>query len=881
VDSDFFAFQGGLNQVDPPLAIKPGYIIASRNYEPAIRGGYERVSGYERYDGRTAPSDAGYWVQNYDAATAVPAISDTVTGASSAATGHVLAVVETQAVTHINRALRSNDLTNASWTKLNASLSTDAMTNPLGTQTRTIIDDGANASHEVRQIIAKSAATQTWRTTWWVRADTIERVRIAVEDSAGGTNGAWASFNLTAGGVIATGVAGSGITVISQELTDLGGGWRRVAITASVDAGIANVQARLNLINELGAVTYAGIGKQLFFAGAQLELSPSADSSVFVLTDAEIRGNGTGYYVIGLVTGTFADNEDLDVSAVTQSRANGSASVNAAATDALDAEYRVLAREDARADITAVPGSGRVLGVVVYDGVVYAFRNNVGGTAAVMHKATTSGWTAIPASRKLRFTAGLAAGIVEGNTVTGLTSSATGVVRRVVVQSGTFAGDNAVGFLIVTGVTGAFVNAESLRVAGTTRATSNGADAAQTLAPNGHYEFRVHNFYGHTKSKRLYGVDGVNYAFEYQSGAEEFFCQIETGMTTDAPTHLAVHRDRLYLAFQGGSLQRSGNGDPAVWTVAAGAAELALGEEIVGLLEEVGQSLFVFGRNRTKYLAGSPPNEILENFATETGAIEWTVQRIAQGIYLDDIGITGLAVTDRFGNYISNSLSQLIQPLLQQLRQKAISSCIVREKGRYRLFFDDNQFISVAFNGTKLVGMTACDYGLAVRTVFSGEDAAGKEMIVFGADSGYVYQAERGTSFDGEPIEAFARLAFHFSGSPNLNKHYRRAQFNITCAGPTTMRIGVDYSFADPSAGQEPIKDLALAGGGAFWNLFNWNQANWGTPLVPAAIVDLNGEGLNMSFLFAHSSAEENAHRLDGVNLQWSRRRVNRGTTYG
>jgi hypothetical protein len=652
-------------------------------------------------------------------------------------------------------------------------------------------------------------------------------------------------------------------------------------VTATVDSGVANVRSRLRLVDELSQVTYAGIGKRVYFAGTHLELSPVADSSVFVLTDAELRGNGSGYYVLGRVTGTFADNEDLDVSAVTQSRANGVASVNAAPTDALDDAYSALARDDARTAIGVVPGSGRVLGVVIYEGVVYAFRNNSGGTAAVMHKATASGWVAVTLSRKLRFTAGLAAGIAEGDTVTGLTSSATGVVRRIVVQSGTFAGDNAVGFLILSGVTGAFVNAESLRVAGTTRATSNGADAAQTLAPGGRYEFRLHNFYGHTKSKRLYGVDGANKAFEYQSGGSEFFCQIETGMTTDTPTHLAVHRDRLYLAFQGGSLQRSGNGDPAVWTVAAGAAELGLGEEIVGLLEEVGASLFIFGRNRTKFLSGSPPNEVMENFATETGAIEWTVQRIAQGVYLDDIGITGLAVTDRFGNYISNSLSELIQPLLEQLRQKAISSCIVKTKSRYRLFFNDNQFLSIAFRGTKVVGMTQCDYGMPVRCVFSGEDAAGKEMIVFGGDNGYVYQAERGTSFDGEVINAFARLAFHFSGTPTRNKHYRRAQFNITCQGPTTLRIGIDYSFADPNVGQDPIKDLALPGGGAFWNLFNWNEANWGTALVPSAVVDLEGEGQNMSFLFSHSSATENSHRLDGVNLQWSMRRLNRGTTYG
>jgi hypothetical protein len=168
-----------------------------------------------------------------------------------------------------------------------------------------------------------------------------------------------------------------------------------------------------------------------------------------------------------------------------------------------------------------------------------------------------------------------------------------------------------------------------------------------------------------------------------------------------------------------------------------------------------------------------------------------------------------------------------------------------------------------------------------VRCIFSGEGASGKEMIVFGSDDGYVYHDERGTSFDGEEISAFMRLAFHFSKTPTRNKHYRRAQFNVNCKGPTTLKIGVDYSFSDPGVPGDPVKELVLPGGGAFWNLFNWNQAKWGTALVAPAIVDLEGEGLNMSFLFSHKSTTEQSHRIDGVTLHWSMRRLNRGTTYG
>lgn len=59
--SDLFAFEGGLNLVDPPLVVKPGHLIGAKNYEPGVRGGYSRVDGYERFDGRPSPTRADYW----------------------------------------------------------------------------------------------------------------------------------------------------------------------------------------------------------------------------------------------------------------------------------------------------------------------------------------------------------------------------------------------------------------------------------------------------------------------------------------------------------------------------------------------------------------------------------------------------------------------------------------------------------------------------------------------------------------------------------------------------------------------------------------------------------------------------------------------------
>jgi len=71
------------------------------------------------------------------------------------------------------------------------------------------------------------------------------------------------------------------------------------------------------------------------------------------------------------------------------------------------------------------------------------------------------------------FTAGQSEGPIKvGDTVTGANSSATGVVTEVVVTSGTWAGDDAAGYLLVKTKTGTFQNNEPLQVGGITMATT-------------------------------------------------------------------------------------------------------------------------------------------------------------------------------------------------------------------------------------------------------------------------------------------------------------------------------------------------------------------------------------------------------------------------
>ncbi|MEO0504441.1 MAG: hypothetical protein AAFZ14_14025, partial [Pseudomonadota bacterium] len=166
-------------------------------------------------------------------------------------------------------------------------------------------------------------------------------------------------------------------------------------------------------------------------------------------------GDAAGYLVLVRLAGgnttAFEDGEELNSGELT---ANGTDVVEAASTDTLDKTYQNATTAFLRAKIAAVPGSGPVRGVVTYLGTSYAIRDNLGATAGVMHRATTSGWQAIAMGNILRFDAGTVE-FAEGEVVTGGTSGATATLSRFIYQDGAFDG-SATGYMNLTNVSGTF-----------------------------------------------------------------------------------------------------------------------------------------------------------------------------------------------------------------------------------------------------------------------------------------------------------------------------------------------------------------------------------------------------------------------------------------
>jgi len=100
----YFPFNGGLDVVTPALSVDPGFALAMVNYEPWFNGGYRRVDGYERFDGRAKPSDAtfsGATMSSFAGLTIGTSTGSFGTGSVSGATAQIVEAVTVTGTNYI------------------------------------------------------------------------------------------------------------------------------------------------------------------------------------------------------------------------------------------------------------------------------------------------------------------------------------------------------------------------------------------------------------------------------------------------------------------------------------------------------------------------------------------------------------------------------------------------------------------------------------------------------------------------------------------------------------------------------------------------------------------------------------------------------------
>ncbi len=595
---------------------------------------------------------------------------------------------------------------------------------------------------------------------------------------------------------------------------------------------------------------------------------------------------GAYYMAVTLVTGTFDYTNAITTPGPV---AIGNAILNTATVSALqNAQYTALAADVYRALIGAVPGSGPVLDVIkmIFASVdyVYAFRANAGNTAVNIYKNSATGWTLVPLFNTVHFTVGGTATAVDGDVLT--QGGVTATVKRVMWQSGSWTG-TAVGDLVVVNPTGGNFAAGAATLAGSgATVTLAGAQVPITILPGGKYEHVKCNFSGQLVTRRIYGCDGVNKAFEFDGTT---YAPISTGLAptrTDAPNHIAFHKNFLFISY-GSSILYPGAGTPFKWLAVDGGGEIATGDSVNAMITLPGSqstsTLSVFLGTNTAFLYGEDPTTFnLRVFNTGTGGMAKSAQNLFDTLVFDNLGVITLRTTLNWGNFLSTSLTKNILPFIIQERTKLTCSSVSRDKSEYRVFFSDGYGLWITVVNQQYMGASVVLFPNAVNCVDEDDDSNGNEVTVFGSNDGlgYVYKMDSGTSFDGANINAHITLAWDQLRSPEVLKRFRAASIEIQGTGYAAIKFGYQLGYGSSAIGQ-PADTSYTTGfsGSSNWDSgITWDAGFiWDGQTLSPTRVDVTGTAENIQVTLSSTTNYMPAFQINSIIHHYTLRRGLRG----
>lgn len=589
------------------------------------------------------------------------------------------------------------------------------------------------------------------------------------------------------------------------------------------------------------------------------------------------------------------------------------------------AQYKALAAGVYRALIGAVPGTAtkNVLGVVgmIIGGAdqKYAFRETAGNV--LLYKATNAGWVLVPYFNLISFVSGgstLPVGptdpgyiIPAGATVTvdaplsiqspgglivrgtlivvpsgtdtipldgeTLTQGAvTAIIKRVMTQSGSWSG-TATGQFVITNPSGGNFVAGAATTSGGATLILSGVQTAITMAPGGRFEFTKCNFSGQAATRRIYGCDGVNPCFEFDG---ETLAPIKTGLAPDAPTHITNHKSYLFIS-QGSSILHPGPGLPFKWSAIDGGGEIACGDTVNGMITLPGSqttaTLGVFLRGNTAFLYGTDPSTFnFVTFNTGVGALAYSAQNLFDTFILDDLGVVTLKTTLNYGNFLPSTLTRNILPFIQRERENLTTSSVNREKAQYRLFFSDGYALYCTVINQQYLGAMPVLFPNPVLCCDETDLVGGGIAGYFASNDGqgYVYELDKGTSFDGADINGWITCAWDAVKSPRVLKRFRAASIEVQGSGYAEISYGYQLAYGSPQTEQpSPIGTPLNLSRVPYWDSFIWDNFEWdGLNLMPSD-VDETGTGENIQVMITSGTNYIPAFTLNSVIHHFTPRR--------
>ena len=461
--------------------------------------------------------------------------------------------------------------------------------------------------------------------------------------------------------------------------------------------------------------------------------------------------------------------------------------------------YDDEAREATRIAVLEVPGEDPVLGCIYYNDTVYAFRNSAAaGPTAKMYKSSATGWVEI-------------------------------------VQP--------VGY---------------------------------EFERDGVFKFSKYRFQGYNNNDEVLIItDGVSIPRVFDGTT------ITPMTSTELPDNQTVspkyafisgtYNNRLFLGYREGSVVFSNVGNPTSYSsIIGGSGELFLGDELTNITSSPGNALALTCRNFIKILKDVEMSSsyvwsvALETFSDNRGAIANTAQSLLGDVYFaDDEGITSLSAADTYGDFQVSVISNNVQNSFLDNKDLITDTLVDRSSNQYRLYFSDGEGFYFTFGSDKKVkGVTKIRYPVPVLSVTSGEDSSGNLRKFFTSNSGFVYEMDKGTSFDGSDITTLLVTAYYNYKSPRNWKHFKRAVVEVNAPKGLQIAYRSLFDYQEPAYPKTSLIDVVASGTLGIWGQDAWGEFSWGGSQVQRLAMYLRGSGVNMGFEVRTATKYKDTHTL-------------------
>jgi len=340
-----------------------------------------------------------------------------------------------------------------------------------------------------------------------------------------------------------------------------------------------------------------------------------------------------------------------------------------------------------------------------------------------------------------------------------------------------------------------------------------------------------------------------------------------------------AYDNRLFLGYSQGSVIFSDVGNPVNYSsIITSAGEYFLGSPITNIVEAPGNTLVITCDSFIKIVKSVLFEDSLwtfqvESFSRTQGSKKNTARSLLGTVFFCDYkGVVSLASSDTYGSMVSAVITDKITNTYRKSRDSIIGAIIDDHKNQYQIYLSTGDVIVITFNlDRKVKGVTILSYNVTMSYITSGKNTAGDTIKFFVSSTGYIYQLDSGTSFDGQVIETQLITSYHHYKSPRTWKHFKRIAMEGTGDNGIVIMVRLLYDYSESSFPRTQLISGVVDSIASVYGEAKWGSFIWGAVPAKRMVLYVAGSGTNAAFELRTSSKYKTSHTINNFIVDFTR----------